>query len=179
VKIASVESDGIEIIGLDMMHGTPVLDVKPYLHYDVIPSQLTDTYWGSRCNSSDQLELPFPGTREVLVTPNWIVEREVPDRKVKFAETARDRLDNMIGEKLVSFCTSVDDATTLITQVLQQDIRSVHQGRGTHGSSTIYRCHIDTMCIEFVTGEEEILVQNVLYHEGKGSEENIIQFQQF
>ena len=37
-EVAEVGANYIDVLGCDMMHGTPVLDVKPYIPYDVVPS---------------------------------------------------------------------------------------------------------------------------------------------
>ena len=76
--------------------------------------------------------------------------------------------------------TSFEDAVELITQVLRQDIRGVHQGRGkqqttfdtltqqaTGGSADSYNCTLDGLDIEFATTSNGILVHSIRNNEIK------------
>eukprot|EP01041_Mallomonas_annulata_P005752 gene5754-11626_t len=146
VQVQSVHKDGIDVIGVDMVFGTPILDVKPYLHYDVIPRTL------SHCIC--------PG-ETVLRMPAWIEDADVPERAVVFQPAALEGLHDILLDKRLRYCSDETSATNLITQVLRQDIRSVHQGRGSGKSPTVYRCQLDAMIVAFLTEEQEVVVVDI------------------
>ncbi len=60
---------------------------------------------------------------------------------------------------IICRCTCVSNAVDLISQVLRQDIRSAHQGRGGGGrggsnceaSEVAYECRLDTFTVHFHT----------------------------
>lgn len=67
-KLEKVEDRTITISGIDLIHGTPVLDIKPY-HY------------------LDSLD------KEQLVFPNWLVESKERGRlNVEFTQDSIDEL---------------------------------------------------------------------------------------
>jgi tRNA-Thr(GGU) m(6)t(6)A37 methyltransferase TsaA len=91
-EVLNVGQDYIEIGGLDMVDGTPVLDIKPYIPYDIIPSniELPMLKWAQDVNpmadSAPQLYSVDNGNRapKTLKVPNWIFEADVPLRRVLF-----------------------------------------------------------------------------------------------
>ena len=113
-EVVSVTSNNITIRGIDFVDMTPVLDVKPYIPYDLVPSLLplpmavycspspdpspspnsnndADHDWSlSRGHSPT----PNPTTLRV---PSWIYEADVPVRLVRFSVPAADQLQAMLG----------------------------------------------------------------------------------
>ena len=109
-----------------------------------------------------------------LQVPAWIVESDIPLHPVRFDAAAADAIEAMAMDRALVHCTTALEATELITQVLRQDIRGVHQGRGrqTTGSASApapgtnadladYMCRLDRMEIRFVTTPTEIVVRSV------------------
>jgi tRNA (Thr-GGU) A37 N-methylase len=132
VKIEAVHDRCIEISGHDLVNGTPVLDVKPYVPADYVPG---------------------------FVVPDWVaVETDVVARPVEFTPEAAASLKELVDAKLSSFYSSVDDLKSAIEQMLVLDIRSVHQGRGQAAETQQFQCRFDNVQIEFTTLEDCIRV---------------------
>ncbi len=133
VKIERVEGRYIEISGHDLVNGTPVLDVKPYVFSDFVPS---------------------------YVCPHWVADKaDVVDveRKVQFDSSALKALGEIVQNGHLSFYKSLEEIQDAIRQVLVLDIRSVHQGRG-KASDAVFSCRLDRLVIEFRTLEDTIQV---------------------
>ncbi|KAI9998996.1 hypothetical protein PInf_003668 [Phytophthora infestans] len=132
VKIEAIRDRCIEISGHDLVNGTPVLDVKPYVPADYVPGH---------------------------IVPDWVAaETDVVARPVEFTPEATASLTELVEAKLSSFYANVSDLKTAIEQMLVLDIRSVHQGRGQAAETQQFQCRFDTVQIEFTTLEECIRV---------------------
>uniref|UniRef100_K3X2B7 TsaA-like domain-containing protein n=1 Tax=Globisporangium ultimum (strain ATCC 200006 / CBS 805.95 / DAOM BR144) TaxID=431595 RepID=K3X2B7_GLOUD len=137
VKIDAVHERYIDISGHDLVHGTPVLDVKPYVPADCVADH---------------------------VCPEWVSEKsDVLVRIVEFSDEATQALATMIERQQSTFYKSVDDIQAAIKQMLVLDIRSVHQGRGHASEEQVFLCRFDNVQIEFKTFEEKILVTQCSY----------------
>jgi tRNA-Thr(GGU) m(6)t(6)A37 methyltransferase TsaA len=75
-EIISVGSDYLEICGIDMLHGTPIVDIKPYIPYDIVPS----TYTLPMRTLANGTPLPMQSLR----VPNWVVDSDIPMLSVQF-----------------------------------------------------------------------------------------------
>lgn len=131
-KILGVTNDSVEISCIDMMDGTPVLDVKPYLPWDVIPTPLynsTRNIVQPTIEDAAATSEQSHGERLPRV-PEWIRDT-APQKPVYFTTEAITGL-NELGEQEQSFkyCSDVAHAKAFLTQVLCQDIRGAYQGRG-------------------------------------------------
>ncbi|KAG3006988.1 hypothetical protein JG687_00015020 [Phytophthora cactorum] len=132
VKIEAIRDRCIEISGHDLVNGTPVLDVKPYVPADYVPG---------------------------YVVPDWVAaETDVVARPVEFTPEATASLTELVDAKLSSFYSNVSDLKTAIEQMLMLDIRSVHQGRGQAAETQQFQCRFDNVQIEFTTLDECIRV---------------------
>ncbi|KAI9921407.1 hypothetical protein PsorP6_000390 [Peronosclerospora sorghi] len=132
VKIEAVHHRCIDISGHDLVHGTPVLDVKPYVPADYVPG---------------------------YVVPNWVAtDSDVSARRVEFTPEALASLADLVDADLSSFYSTQTDLKTAIEQMLVLDIRSVHQGRGHAAASQQFQCRFDNVWIEFTTLDECIRV---------------------
>ncbi|KDO32208.1 hypothetical protein SPRG_03425 [Saprolegnia parasitica CBS 223.65] len=131
VKLDAVYDRTIEISGHDFVHGTPILDVKPYVPYDRV----------------DDLECP-----------EWVMERhDILPRPVEFADEALAQLEAAINSKQLEFYQSVDELKDAIAQILVLDIRSVHQKRG-QATDALFSFRLDKLRVEFATLEASIRV---------------------
>lgn len=67
-----------------------------------------------------------------LTVPEWVVEADIPLKPVVFSPEAEENLRNLFRSKNTKgrISRSPEEAMELIKQVLRQDIRSQHQGRG-------------------------------------------------
>ena len=186
-EILEVGVDSITVSGIDLCDGTPVLDVKPYIPYDIVMMD----------DNKTTVELPMSvyssmsgyqpkQTMRRLTVPSWIVDSDIQMNPVCFDTIALDTLIHMEKEKQFIHCRTAEEANELITQVLRQDIRGVHQGRGhlssnettttTTTTTTLsteaslvnekkdeYMCRLDTMDIRFITTTAEIRVTSIAH----------------
>lgn len=109
-KVEAVQGNTVLLSGVDLVDGTPVLDVKPYLPY---------------CDSIQGAEVP-----------EWVmVENKLTIASVSFAEGFFSTLDDCWGTAgKKSLYASTDELQSLIKQVLSWDIRSVSQRNRPHDS---------------------------------------------
>jgi len=121
-EVISVQPGFIEISGVDMIKGTPVLDIKPYIPYDIVPSSISLPMLVDINKSPLKL-------RELNV-PKWIFEADVPLRDVIFEKKAKDSLKQIVDRNLLCTYYTEQELITLVSQVLIQDIRSIKRGRG-------------------------------------------------
>lgn len=161
-EICSIGSDFIEISGVDLVNGTPILDIKPYVPCDSVPLDAIAHLSGSYAACLN--------TRP-LVVPSWIVDEDVPYRTVTYDQAALLALSDLALDRALRHCDDASHAQEFITQVLRQDIRGIHQGRNElksrdnrtarNNDSDIYECNLDNMCIKFVTLDNEIRVISI------------------
>ena len=138
------------ISGLDLVHGTPVLDIKPCVPWDI------------------------PGYPErpdrFLKVPEWVSQDDELS-EVEFTEKALEQLRRMIVEgRLEPLYTLENDgfegARQTLTEVLAQDPRSSHKGlkgnaRGTTssrkngGGDSAYKLVFGKCQVEFVVEESQ------------------------
>ncbi|OQR85876.1 hypothetical protein ACHHYP_11240 [Achlya hypogyna] len=123
VKLDAVHDRVIEISGHDLVHGTPILDVKPYVPYDKVPD---------------------------LVCPDWVNERHDVPRPIEFTDEALEQLEAAVAGKKLEFYQTLDELKAAIAQILVLDIRSVHQKRG-QASDVPFSFRLDRLCVEFQT----------------------------
>jgi hypothetical protein len=143
-----------------MVDGTTVLDIKPYIPYDIIPS---DIPLPMILNEHGDTLLETK-----LTVPTWIYEADIMMKRVTFNEVALSALQEIYDSSGFRLCYTIDEAKELIIQVLRQDIRGVHQGRGIDGNSSndnntttntsgsSYMCRLDTFEIEFINSHNSI-----------------------
>ncbi|EGG14628.1 hypothetical protein DFA_10886 [Cavenderia fasciculata] len=99
-KIDKIEGNALHLSGIDLIDGTPILDVKPYLQmYDSIPE---------------------------AINPSWISDF-VPLEDVVISKEADQQLAELVKRKVLKFYNNFDDVRTAICQVLIEDIRSIRK----------------------------------------------------
>ncbi|KAF3452845.1 hypothetical protein FNV43_RR03278 [Rhamnella rubrinervis] len=108
-KVEAVKGHMLQLSGVDLVDGTPVLDVKPYVPY---------------CDSIQGANIP-----EWLTVDNLLVVASVSFSE-GFTSTLADCWE-IAGKK--SLYSSADEFQNLIRQVLSWDIRSVSQRNQPHG----------------------------------------------
>ncbi|GKY91750.1 hypothetical protein MPSEU_000146700 [Mayamaea pseudoterrestris] len=100
---------------LDLVHGTPVLDVKPCVPWDVPPLQ-------------------------AFRVPDW-VKQDDGIANVEFTNSAKDELEELVKQQRLSPLYTIGNdgfsgAVETLTQVLAQDPRSSHRGLKTNARGT-------------------------------------------
>ncbi|GKV22324.1 hypothetical protein SLEP1_g32205 [Rubroshorea leprosula] len=111
-KVEAVQGNMLLLSGVDLVDGTPVLDVKPYLPY---------------CDSI-----------EGALVPNWVmVDNMLAVSSVSFSEDFFSSLsDCWKAAEKKSLYTSLDELKTLVKQILSWDIRSSSQRNRPHNTFT-------------------------------------------
>ena len=138
-KLEKIEDRTITISGIDLIHGTPVLDIKPYHYLD----------------SLDRDELKFP---------NWLTDSKEKGRlKVFFTEESDEELKLMVKSGKLDFYNSYDEVKEFVQQVFELNPHSIHT-LNKHKEG-IYACALDNMNIIYKMNEEksEITIYKVLW----------------
>ncbi|GAM28109.1 hypothetical protein SAMD00019534_112850, partial [Acytostelium subglobosum LB1] len=101
-KIDKVEGSCLYLSCIDLIDGTPILDVKPYIkHYDSV---------------------------EEAINPAWTLTPTVPPLKeVRILPEADEQLQALVNKKILKFYDNFDDIRLAIMQVLIEDIRSIRK----------------------------------------------------
>ena len=108
-KIEDVSGDTVQVSGIDLIDGTPILDIKPYLpDYDL-----------PRVEKSCNVKGPDNDTVQV---PSWI-NSESSKLAVEFTPSALRCLDNFPVEKL-EHLKSGTELKNAIGEILKADPRS-------------------------------------------------------
>lgn len=115
VKIVSVEADGIVVSGADMVDGTPIYDIKPYVPYsDAIPeaaSGFTAAPW-------EPLAVQLPPQLPAGTTPDWVAalrETLAQDPRPAYQNDPQRVYHLILKPFEVSF--RVESGTCIVTEV--------------------------------------------------------------
>eukprot|EP01039_Chlorochromonas_danica_P004748 gene4748-5203_t len=149
-EIVEVNQEGIIISCLDMVDGTPVLDVKPYIPYDLLPSDYI-------------LPMMIDCPSRKLKVPDWVIDWDVPMRNVQFSSHAEEGLAMACStskQSSLRHSHSVEEARDLIVQVLRQDIRGLTH-RSQDESMESYLCRLDGLTIRFMTTSSHIEIMSI------------------
>eukprot|EP00002_Diphylleia_rotans_P037969 TRINITY_DN8562_c0_g1_i1.p1 TRINITY_DN8562_c0_g1~~TRINITY_DN8562_c0_g1_i1.p1 ORF type:complete len:188 (+),score=24.45 TRINITY_DN8562_c0_g1_i1:142-705(+) len=105
-RLEKIERDVIHLSGLDLVHGTPVFDIKPYIpEFDGIPPD---------CRSA-----------------KWIEEARPPQLPIRFSAEAEHQLEELISKRIPQFYSTVPELKAVIVQIIEHEPRSVHV-KGVH-----------------------------------------------
>ncbi|CAJ1958928.1 unnamed protein product [Cylindrotheca closterium] len=152
------------IKALDLVHGTPVYDVKPYVHWD-IPGNVYDT--------------------SLLKLPDWVENKEDVLPSVEFTDAAEASLLKFVEHNRLAPLYSSKDKTSLeaakqtLLEILAQDPRTSHKGvsknqRGSLSGSETYRILFGKIEIEFSVSEHgaKVIAVHPYHAESAGNSEN-------
>ncbi len=144
VAIDSVDEEGgiIHVSGVDLTDGTPILDLKPYIPYDLVLDHQV---------------------------PIWVMADDVPAWQLRIAPEAEAALCKLAMERNSPFYSTYEELVALLRDVLLQDVRSIHKGRGTtikaaggtkpgNEAPEPFTCNIDDIAVEFVALEDAIYI---------------------
>jgi tRNA (adenine37-N6)-methyltransferase len=109
----------LELSGIDLVHNTAILDVKPYHLADSVPM-------------------------DILKTPSWISAH--PRITVTFSPSSLDVLRNAFESGSLFFYRDYDSLLSAITECLQQDPRTIHSKSKSH---QLYGISLDRLDICF------------------------------
>uniref|UniRef100_A0A7S0JHN4 TsaA-like domain-containing protein n=1 Tax=Calcidiscus leptoporus TaxID=127549 RepID=A0A7S0JHN4_9EUKA len=132
-RLLEVHSNGTLIVGgADLIDGTPILDIKPYLRHDI------------------QTEASVPEWCEAATAASLI-------REVRWTAAAEASLLSALPS--LRFYSQFSDVRKAIQQVLCLDIRSVHQGRGNAADGQRFVVRFDKLELVFHTYEAHVEVE--------------------
>eukprot|EP00039_Didymoeca_costata_P003593 m.68601 g.68601 ORF g.68601 m.68601 type:complete len:371 (-) comp11982_c0_seq1:39-1151(-) len=122
-RVGRITEDTVHLDGLDVLDGTPILDIKPYIPLYDNPQNLG---------------------AEVRI-PEWLAVTQNPslDMHVEFTQEAEENLCSLESE-LVMF-TTAEEAKACIIEILTCDPRSVY--RKTKCAAELYPLCLDTLHI--------------------------------
>lgn len=101
-KLEKIEDRTITISGIDLIHGTPVLDIKPYHYLD----------------SLDKEELKFP---------KWLEDSKERGRlTVTFSENSDIELQTIVTQGFLDFYQNFEEVKELIREVFELNPHSIH-----------------------------------------------------
>jgi tRNA (adenine37-N6)-methyltransferase len=145
VKLEQRKARCLYISGLDLVHSTPVYDIKPVVPWDMVPVGL-------------------------LRVPDWVSTTSDELPHVTFTTAALHQLHSAIDAKLFGggdlYCAANDGfeaARETIRQILQQDPRSSHRGlkENGRGSRVIgnanYHLTLGNTKVTFRVGEDSVV----------------------
>lgn len=178
VTIDKVEGSTIYFSGVDMLDGTPVLDIKPYIpQYDDPYSQYYDhagAMMSPRIHIGDERDPPdgaegetsspnnipvSPSNKKVVVdVPSWIKHPPVSQLRVSFDDRARSQLESIAASDP---CKEMSSLETSISNILREDPRSVYVRK--RFKNQFYTFQIDSLHVscKFNDDEKSVLVYRV------------------
>lgn len=132
-KLEKIEGKTIHLSGADLIHGTPIIDIKPYHYLD----------------SLDQQELETQA-----VYPEWLLESKERGRlEVKFCERSEEELRDIVDGGRLDFYSSYDEIAKVITEVFELNPHSVHT-LNKHGEG-IYAIALDNLNIIYTMNKQK------------------------
>jgi tRNA-Thr(GGU) m(6)t(6)A37 methyltransferase TsaA len=132
VRIERVAPPFLYVSGLDLVSGTPVLDIKPYHPADAIAAQL-------------------------LRLPAWLRDAPAAAMEVRFTPRAEADLARAVAVGATRFLESASQLRAVITDTLSQDPRTLHSRRR-HPPGTLYGFALDGCDVVFASGAGAWLV---------------------
>ncbi len=137
-KVDKIENDTVFLSGVDLIDGTPIVDIKPYVPYsDCIPD---------------------------AICPEWIHGNElIPRENISFSERATEELAKYAPH--CKYYSSVDEVKEAIVEVLMTDPRPIYMKQ--KQTEKLYGFRIDRLNVRCrnVTVSEIEVVQIELWEE--------------
>ncbi|CAH2077726.1 unnamed protein product [Thlaspi arvense] len=140
-KVEEIQKDKVLLSGVDLVDGTPVLDIKPYL--------------------------PYSDSIQEATVPNWVKEDcLLAVASITFSETFCSSITSCWKQEKKSLYSSGDEFKSLIRQVLSWDIRSMSQRNKPQDTSDadniVYHLVLEGLDVSYmIDNESNILVQDV------------------
>lgn len=139
--------------GLDLVDDTPVYDIKPYIPSDRVESLLP----GSEMKTLE-------AKMKHVTTPDWVSERdELP--AVQWSDAARDALLRYADELTSLYDNNVDEAMSAMSEIVAQDPRALHDGRGRASTDDFYFT-FGTLRVSFRVEKNTAFIRQVHLDEG-------------
>ena len=139
VRIVRVNGKSLDVAGADLVHGTPVLDVKPYVPYsDCVVDARAPEWVGNDLADGDG--------------PLTVDEVKLTDAGEAALRAAWER------RRKDSLYESADEFVAFVTQALGRDIRSYHQRLGDVAPDTDWRVSLDGVIVVYRQSAKRVVV---------------------
>eukprot|EP00941_MAST-03F_sp_MAST-3F-sp1_P002636 g2636.t1 len=154
VELVDENKRTLYLSGIDLVDGTPILDIKPYIPMDCL-SEYPDGYEVPQWIKDNQqyLRQPVAFSTDAEANLKQVVSETKRGRRLKF-------YSKLSWPLMKTDSDSYDALREAIVQVLSLDIRAVHQGRG-NASSEQYNMRFDNLQIFFITKSDGVFVNKV------------------
>ncbi|KAH8584087.1 Nef associated 1 [Cryptosporidium sp. chipmunk genotype I] len=152
VKIESISGNRIYISGVDLLNGTPIIDIKPYHICDIIDKEeLLCPRWVVD-NIEGEFKVVIPA--EVSNKLEKITEKSdlLPEEKINLHEKNLNRLKSLGGKWPFIFFKSRIEFFETVTQSLSHDVRCRQRKVNEYGG--MYQIRIDSFEIHYKLNEE-------------------------
>jgi tRNA (Thr-GGU) A37 N-methylase len=140
VKLEKIEKNEIFISSVDMISGTPILDIKPYHHLESI----------------DINQIKYP---------DWIKNQTLEEKKatVTFTEDAIANLSLILDNNKLIFYDNINDILEVIKGVLEIDPHSKYTQK--KKEQMLFAFYIDKLNIiyKYDAANKEVIVQDIEY----------------
>jgi tRNA-Thr(GGU) m(6)t(6)A37 methyltransferase TsaA len=141
VKLDKVVKGEVYISSVDMISGTPILDIKPYHHLE-------------------SLEL------DKIKYPQWIMTQASEEKKAKviFKENAIEDLKYILLNYKLEFYDNLDEFVELITGVLECDPHSKHTQK--KKETVLYGFYVDKLNViyEYSATDKLVTIHTIEYY---------------
>lgn len=139
MRIVRVNGKSLDVAGADLVHGTPVLDVKPYVPYsDCVVDARAPEWVGNDLADGDG--------------PLTVDEVKLTDAGEAALRAAWER------RRKDSLYESADEFVAFVTQALGRDIRSYHQRLGDVAPDTDWRVSLDGVIVVYRQSAKRVVV---------------------
>ena len=159
-KIEKIEGDTLHLSGLDLLDGTPVVDIKPYIpSYDSPQDALTETNTVGSSSSE-----PTTSSTSTVMNPKWTSLGTEQTLTVSFTEAALQQIflfspNAADPEYQLKYFKTSEEARKGIEDILKEDPRSIY--RKTKCQDRLYFCIVDvchvTSWFDEVSNKVEVL----------------------
>ena len=145
-KLEKIEGRTISISGADLIHGTPIIDIKPYHYLDSLDEQTVQ----QSC-------------------PDWLLESKERGRlKVTYGENSKEELLEIIKQDKLDFYDNFDEIAGVIQEVFELNPHSVHT-LNKHKEG-IYAVALDNLNIVYTMNQDktEVVIVKIIYVNNSG-----------
>lgn len=184
-KIESVDlrNSTVHVSGIDLIDGTPVIDIKPFIpDYDNayqlrsshLVNQATLQNNDEATSNSTRVELEDVEQEQIVRVPSWITQSPVkPIDNIVFTLEAIDQLKQLVEQDRLQFYQNWRQARVAIEQILYLDPRSVHRRKKC--ADQTYWFHLDGMNISVkIDDPSNVVEQQQMEDQGNNDNTNNI-----
>eukprot|EP01097_Dermamoeba_algensis_P003395 TRINITY_DN2375_c0_g1_i1.p1 TRINITY_DN2375_c0_g1~~TRINITY_DN2375_c0_g1_i1.p1 ORF type:complete len:379 (-),score=58.44 TRINITY_DN2375_c0_g1_i1:698-1834(-) len=139
VHLDKIVKNVLYLSALDLIDGTPIFDVKPYVpEYDHLP-------------------------QETVKIPEWMrITEQVTYNEVVFSPNAKQAIAQFISEGRCQFYDQTDIVQNVITEIISLDIRSLNQ-KNVQANRVLgeYNFQVDNLFVEFGFEDGKAFVKEI------------------